>query len=119
MPNSTTGYVDFAALFKPNILVCAYAVIYVKSPDARKALVSAGSDDGGKTWLNGKLILSVPGSRSAAPGQDRVAVELKAGWNEVVLKVPQSHGGWGFYFDLLTPEGRPMTDLHYAPAKEK
>ncbi len=118
-PNSTTGYVDFAAIFKPNILVCAYAVIYVKSPDARKALVSAGSDDGGKTWLNGTLILSVPGARSAAPGQDRVPVDLKAGWNEVLVKVPQSHGGWGFYFDLLAPDGKPMTDLLYAQAKEK
>jgi len=117
--NSTTGFVDLNPLFKPNTLVCAYAVIYVKSPDGRKALVSAGSDDGGKTWLNGKLILSVPGARSATPGQDRAPVELKAGWNEVLIKIPQSHGGWGFYFDLLTPDAKPMTDLVYAPTKEK
>jgi len=117
--SSTTGFVDLNPLFKPNILVCAYAVIYVKSPDARKALVSAGSDDGGKTWLNGKEILSVPGARSAAPGQDRVPVELKAGWNEVLIKIPQSHGGWGFYFDLLTPDGKPMADLVYSPSREK
>jgi hypothetical protein len=111
--SATTGYVDLTRLFTPNILVCAYAVTYVKSPTARKALVSAGSDDGGKTWLNGKLILSKPGARSAAPGQDKAEVELKEGWNEVLIKIPQSHGGWGFYFELLTLQGKAMPDLVY------
>jgi hypothetical protein len=115
--SATTGYVDLTRLFTPNILVCAYAVTYVKSPTARKALISAGSDDGGKTWLNGKLILSKPGARSAAPGQDKAEVEFKEGWNEVLTKIPQTHGGWGFYLDILTPDGKLMPDLVYAARK--
>jgi hypothetical protein len=118
MSSATTGFVDLNPQFSPNILVLAYATVYVKSPTARKAMLSAGSDDGGKTWINGHEVLNVPGSRSAKPGQDRVAVELTEGWNEVLVKVTQSHGGWGFYFDMLTPDGAPMADLVYSPRKD-
>ena len=45
-------------------------------------------------------------------------MELRAGWNEVLVKVPQTQGRWGFYFDLRTPDGKPMIDLTYAPKKE-
>ena len=44
-------------------------------------------------------------------------MQLQEGWNEVLLKVPQRQGIWGFYFDLRTPGGWPMTDLVYASAK--
>ena len=84
------------------------------SPAARKAVLASGSDDGGKIWLNRRLVTGVSGARSAAPGQDKVDVELKAGWNEVLVKIHQSHGGWGFYFELLDPDGRSWPDLSYA-----
>ena len=42
-------------------------------------------------------------------------VELDEGWNEVLLKIIQGNGEWGFYFDLVAPEGQPMTDLTFAP----
>jgi hypothetical protein len=42
-------------------------------------------------------------------------VELRAGWNEVLLKITQDHSGWGFYLDLLGPDGPPMPELLYAP----
>ena len=92
-------------------------MIYVKSPAARKALFSAGSDDGVRAWLNGKLIVSSNASRGAAPGQEKVAVDLNAGWNELLMKITQGGDGWGLYADFLTPEGQPLPDLTYAPRK--
>jgi len=117
--NNPAGFVDLLQLFKPNNHVCAYAVIYVKSPNARRAQLSAGSDDGVKIWVNGGLKVSHDITRGAAPGQEEQPVDLRAGWNEVLLKVTQGDGGWGFYFDLLTPDGRPMPDLVYAPKRGK
>jgi hypothetical protein len=115
--NNPAGFVDLLGLFQPNNQVCAYAVIYVKSPDARRAMISAGSDDGIKIWVDGDLKVSHDLSRGAAPGQEEQPVDLRAGWNEVLLKITQGDGGWGFYFDLLTPDGQPLPDLVYSPTR--
>ena len=113
-----TGFVDLAALFQPNNNVVSYATIYVKSPTARSAIVSAGSDDGIKAWVNGKVVISDNAARGAAPDQDEATVNLKAGWNQVLLKITQSGYGWGFYFDLLNAKHQPMNDLVYAARKD-
>ena len=92
------------------------------SPPMTKFLVGATSIlfvglDGVRAWLNGKLIVSSNASRGAAPGQEKVAVDLNAGWNELLMKITQGGDGWGLYADFLTPEGQPLPDLTYAPRK--
>ena len=109
--SSTSGFVHLNPLFAQQTAACAYAVVYVKSPTAREAVIWAGSSGGHKIWLNGWEVFSILRQRKAKLGQDRVAVQLQAGWNEVLLKVPQRQGEWGFYFDLRTPDGRPMADV--------
>jgi hypothetical protein len=116
--SDASGFIDLFHQFQPNSNVCAYAVVYVKSPTARKALLSAGSDDGVKAWINGKLVLSNNATRGASPAQDQVPVGLNAGPNEVLLKITQGSGGWGFYFDLLTPDGQPMPDIIHSQRRE-
>jgi hypothetical protein len=108
------GLIDLAAQFNPNSNVCAYGLVFVKSPTARKAKLSAGSDDGIKAWVNGKVVVSNNCDRGAAPGQENVEVDLQAGWNQMLLKITQGGGGWGFYCELQTPDGKPMPDLVYA-----
>ncbi|MBV9469658.1 MAG: discoidin domain-containing protein, partial [Abitibacteriaceae bacterium] len=108
------GFVDLMPLFQPNSNVVAYATVYEKSPTARKAILSTGSDDGIKAWLNGKVVLSNNTTRGASPGSDLTPVELKAGWNQVLLKITQGGYGWGFYCDFLDAKQQPMTDLVYA-----
>nr|MDQ2732119.1 hypothetical protein [Armatimonadota bacterium] len=112
--NDSRSFVDLIPYFNPHESVLAYAHVYVKSPTARGAIVSAGSDDGIKGWLNGKVVVSDNASRGAAPGQDEAPVQLKAGWNEILLKITQGGYGWGFYFDLLDTNHNPMPDLVYA-----
>lgn len=117
--NNTDGLVDFTTIFTPNTNVSAYAVLYVKSPTARKVLLSAGSDDGIKTWINGQIVIDHNIGRGAAPGQEQVQIDLNAGWNEVLLKITQGGGGWGYYCELLTPDGKPIPDLSYASSPGK
>ncbi len=54
-----------------------------------------GSDDGCKVWLNGKCVHEYQGRRGVVADQDRIVLDLKAGWNTLLVKVEQYTGGWG------------------------
>ena len=91
---------------------------YLHSPSARRAVLSFGWDDGLKLWLNRKLVHEHESlSHGAKKGDVTKAVQLKKGFNEVLLKITQGHGGWGFYFDVLDPGGQALKDvtLHDRP----
>jgi len=110
------GYVELAKRFERNTFACAYAFAIVRCPTARDAVVSVGWDDGFRLFLNGTCVAEDDStSHGAKPGQLRVPVRLKAGDNEVLLKVTQFHGGWGFYFRVLGPDGKPMGDAAILP----
>lgn len=113
IPNEASGLVNLARHFKPNSNVSAYAAITVRSPEARQAIVSAGSDDGLKVWINGQRVISHDIARGAVPGDDRANVNLRAGDNLVLVRVTQGGGGWGFYLDLLGLDGLPIQDLQW------
>jgi len=117
--STSAGLLDLAQNLKPNTDATAYAVIYVNSPTARKAIFSTGTDDGGKAWLNGQQIMSDNGTHGATPGAFQLPVQLKQGWNEVDFKIIQTNGGWGCYLDFLGPDNKPMADLAYAPVPGK
>ena len=108
------GYVNLLPQFDPNQDVVIYAAVYVKSPEARKAIFSMGSDDGIRAWLNGKDVWKNPATRPATPGEDKAPVNLNAGWNAVLLKITQVAGDWGYYFDILDANSQPLTDITYA-----
>lgn len=61
-------------------------------------LLSLGSDDGIKVWVNGKEVLSRKVTRAALPDSDRVVVQLRTGDNEVLIKIINGGGIGGFYF---------------------
>jgi hypothetical protein len=98
-----TGYVRLDELVRPNEQVLAYGLAYVFSPDDRQASVLLGSDDGVRVWVNDELVHTNPAYRPAVPDQDRFPVNLKKGWNKVLIKVLQGAGGWGYYFRFSDP----------------
>lgn len=122
-PNMISGdslapkYVDLLAKW-PAENVVAYALTYVHSPDERKVRFDIGSDDGIVVWLNGTEIFRHNDRRGATPAQDKLTAQLKQGWNEVLLKIGQLPGGWGFYFEIKTPDGEPVSDLKVATRPE-
>ena len=109
------NFLNLDKLFSPNDWVCAYAHNMVFSPSARKIILSAGSDDGLRVWLNGKLVIDHYEARGFQPGQNKAEAELKKGWNQVLIKVEEQVGGWGFSLDFLDEEGQRMADLEYSP----
>jgi hypothetical protein len=90
---------------------CGYAVAYIKSPTDRHALLHAGSVGGLKAWVNGKPATDGHFGRYPFVGYQDGPVELKAGWNELLVKSTQLYAFWGFSCEMLTPEGKCMTDL--------
>src|SRR5512138_1860519 len=83
--------------------VVAYAFATVLRASAGKALLSVGSDEGIRVWLNGKPVLSRDGLRALVPDEDQISVSMMAGENRLLVKVPQQSGPWSFTVRVLEP----------------
>ena len=81
--------------------------------------LSIGSDDSFKIWLNGKLIVAKYITRGLAPNQDKVKVHLAKGENNLLFKVSNGGGGYGFYFntEAIPLPGDVVTALQVKPTK--
>lgn len=81
----------------------AYAFARVNRAAAGKALLSLGSDEGVRVWLNGKLVQSRDGLRSTVPDEDQIEVEMNVGENRLLLKLAQTVGRATFCARVLEP----------------
>jgi hypothetical protein len=99
-----------------------YAFSYVWSPSDRKAYAAVAVADSVKLWLNGKLELAhhshPPFVNLRDPWSLRPALELKKGWNTLLLKIgPASAGATGFLFRLTDAGNNTLRDLVYTREK--
>jgi hypothetical protein len=88
-----------------------YARTWVYSGQAQPARIEFGTDDGHKLWLNGKPIAEANRGGAAVPGDFKSTVELRQGWNAVLLKVVQDTGPWEFCLRLRSPSGGRLDGL--------
>ncbi|MBN2250442.1 MAG: hypothetical protein JW724_00015 [Candidatus Altiarchaeota archaeon] len=116
---NSRGYLDLNLKMKPNDEVVAYAHTYVYSPVDRDVNMLYGSDDGIKIWVNGELLSTDHAHRPATVDGNTLPVSLRKGWNNILLKVEDVTGGWGFYARLTDAEGKTLSDLHYQSEKPK
>jgi len=65
----------------------AYATAIVERAAAGKAVLSIGSTDGIRVWVNGKPVLARDGRRPLTLDEDQVEVDLVKGTNTLLLKV--------------------------------
>ena len=92
----------------------AYAHVYVHCSDAQTAQLRVGADNEFKAWLNGQLVAS---SLESTPNRDTVkaTVELRAGWNRLLLKIAnQQAGRFGFYARLCQSDGARLPGLTFS-----
>lgn len=75
----------------------AFRTVEVREPTS--VLVSLGSLKGLKAWVNSELVLSTDPTRSIAPDQEQLRLDLRAGTNELLLKLTNDEGPYGFYFE--------------------
>jgi alpha-galactosidase len=74
----------------------AYGYAEIESIHPRETVLTCGSDDGIKIWLNGKVIHIREQQRAYEPGSDEVPIYLKAGINRLLIKCDNYTGRWAF-----------------------
>ncbi|HCQ39797.1 MAG TPA: hypothetical protein DIV39_11630 [Verrucomicrobiales bacterium] len=75
----------------------------IEVSSARSLPVSFGRDDAIKVWLNSESVLAKETQGGVAKDQDKLTLELKAGSNQLLVKIINGGGGSGFYFST-SPE---------------
>lgn len=113
---ATDYYLDLNALVKEQTeKTVAYAVSYVRSETQRTNLhLKMGSNDQGKVYLNGQLVLKASEARALEQDSDLARnVTLKPGVNVVVFKIFNEGGSeWQGCLRFADPRGKPVTNLY-------
>jgi hypothetical protein len=116
----TDGQINSLLLFKPenNTHAAAYVYREIESDVARDLPVSLGSDDTLTVWLNGQKIHAENTARAAAPDQAQLVLKLKAGKNQLLMKICQGEAEWAFYFASKVPLP-PVISWEFEDVSEK
>jgi len=91
----------------------AYARTRIYSDTAQPARLELGTDDGVKAWLNGKVVHAHNVARPTTVGSDKVNINLKQGWNALMLKITQNNLGWEFCARVTKPDGSHLEGLRF------
>ena len=100
-----SGYVNLNPHFEWANWVAAYAQAFLFSPTPRDGVLLLGADDAHQLWFNGELVSSRQGRNISVADELEVPVDLRAGWNRVLLKVADLDGGWAFQLRVADPTG--------------
>ncbi|HTX89553.1 MAG TPA: glycoside hydrolase family 172 protein [Bacteroidales bacterium] len=95
------GYFDLTRYFRPYEMAVGYAVTYLFSESDQEIPLWVGSDDGIKVFFNNRMVYRFLGVRIAEPDQKEILLEVKPGWNKLMLKVENNLGGFAFYARLI------------------
>ncbi|MEI7661134.1 MAG: glycoside hydrolase family 172 protein [Bacteroidota bacterium] len=115
------GLLSLAGKISPQEMVVSYALTYVYSPDNCTSSLFLGSDDGAKVFFNGKEVYRYLGERIAEPDQAEIRLQMKPGWNKLLLKIENSMGAYAFYARLLDINRKFIVsaDQNHGSLKEK
>jgi CubicO group peptidase (beta-lactamase class C family) len=99
--NSADDIVDLDSFYKRKDYAYAYALAEIKTEAPANVMLAVGSDDGIKIWHNGTLVHDNWIPRGVNKDQDLVPLKLVKGSNQIMVKVQDMQGGWGFVTRLL------------------
>ena len=80
--------------------VTGYALTYLESDRDQNYLLSLGSDDTIKIWVNDALIFSKYVHRPLRRADDVIQLPVSKGRNKILVKVTNGYGPWGFFADI-------------------
>ncbi len=81
--------------------VLAYGYTEIEVPEEGIRILSLGSNDGCRLWLNGEQIWDLPTERGLFADDDLIPVLLKKGKNSILIKVEERGNSWGFCMRFL------------------
>ncbi len=80
--------------------VTGYALTYLESDRDQNYLLSLGSDDTIKIWVNDRLVFSKYVHRPLRRADDVIQLPVSKGKNKILVKVTNGYGPWGFFADI-------------------
>ena len=80
----------------------------IEAATAGTLQVQLGSDDALVVWWNGAEVLRRFVARGAQPGQEQLELPLRAGRNELLLKVSNGNGPGGFCCELVADPAQAL-----------
>ncbi|MBE3069177.1 MAG: hypothetical protein IMZ66_02970, partial [Planctomycetes bacterium] len=92
-----------------------YVRTWVHSDKEQPARLEFGIDDGSRVWFNGKVVHADGAGGAAVPGEHKVPVTLRKGWNALLLKVTQDTGPWEFCLRIGSADGGKLEGLKVQP----
>lgn len=111
------GLISIAEIIGAADNVAAYLRSQIWSAKQEDATLEIGSDDGIKVWLNDQLVHANNAGRPVTPGEDKVKVALKQGWNKLLLKVTNIGGNWGACARLVGTDGKRLSNINEMVSK--
>ncbi len=102
---NTEGYVDLQAFYgRDSNQVTSILYRGIESPIDQEGTLLLGNDDGVKVFLNGKEIFVNRDHFAATRERHKIPVRLNKGRNDVLIKIVNGDGPYGFYFNLLAEQ---------------
>lgn len=92
----SNGLVDLQKGIMAHDYTIGYAWIDFEVPKAMQAWLGIGSDDGLRIWHNGELVHENWVRRISRIDDDIVPLKLKAGKNQLLIKIQNVKGEWSF-----------------------
>lgn len=88
--------INFNRLFPGKNLdgATVFVAMNVEISKSMEGLVTVGSDDGMKLFINGRLLKAVQGPRSCVPDGDQVKAQFHQGANRLLLRVDNGSGNF-------------------------
>jgi len=112
-------WVDFTRYF-PYYEAAFYAVSFVHSEQEKNAQVRVGTSGAMKTWFNDNLIITEPEETNNGADTYIAPVQLKKGWNKIMVKVCNSDlGRVNFLARITNEKGVPLAGLKYSTDKQE
>ncbi|MBF8295234.1 MAG: Alpha-mann mid protein [Bacteroidetes bacterium] len=95
-----------------------YAAFFVRSPERQPARLLVGSDDAIAVWCNGDQVHFADVVRGLVADNDTVAVNLRAGWNTILMKIANNEGGYGASARFSDGKGLVLGTQNPAPPQQ-
>ena len=111
--SDSLGRVDLYSVFRDPKLDdrAAYALTYIRSPEARTVRLAVESDDDVVIWLNGRRVFRRVIARELRSGADTISLALATGDNRLLYRVVNRGGGFGLGARFLAVSRDPIGDL--------